>query len=82
MDQRVIKEKIEAAAASILAYCRARTPNSYDAEDLAQEILLTLSKALVNLREDRAFYGFMRAVAGNVYRQWYRRQLRINECAL
>ena len=52
----------------------ARTSNEYEAEDLAQDILLELTKSVQNIREDKAFYGFMWSVAKNVYKQWYRRK--------
>ena len=61
----------------------ARTSNEYEAEDLAQDILLDLTKSVQNIREDKAFYGFMWSVAKNVYKQWYRRKkLRQQECEL
>ena len=67
---------IEDASHTIFNYCMARTHDRYDAEELSQEILCELSKSSGALRDDDAFYGFMWAVAGNVYRQWIRRRTR------
>ncbi|MCL1846028.1 MAG: sigma-70 family RNA polymerase sigma factor [Defluviitaleaceae bacterium] len=62
------------AAKSIFNYCRARTNSREDAEDLSQDIFLELLRARGNLREEGAFYGFMWAVAGNVYKGWLRKK--------
>ena len=67
---------------SILSYCMARTSNEHEAEDLAQDILLELTRSVQNIRDDKAFYGFMWSVAKNVYKQWYRKKLRNQECEL
>lgn len=82
LKQNELDEKIAAASKSILSYCMSRTANQQDAEDLAQDILYEVVKSAVNLRDDRAFYGFMWSVAGNVYKQWYRKRLTVNECEL
>lgn len=60
----------------------ARTDNQTDAEDLAQDILCEIIKSAPNIREENAFYGFMWSVAGNVYKQWYRKKLLKRECEL
>ena len=62
------------AAKSIFAYCRTRTNTREEAEDLSQDILFELVKTQHNLREDKAFYGFMWAVAGNVYKNWCKKR--------
>ena len=67
---------------SVLSYCMARTSNEHQAEDLAQDILLEMTKSVQNIRNEKAFYGFMWSVAGNVYKQWYRKKLRRQECEL
>ena len=67
---------------SILSYCMARTSNEHEAEDLAQDILLELTRSVQNIRDDKAFYGFMWSVAKNVYKQWCRKKLRHQECEL
>ncbi len=74
--------KISEMSKSVLSFCMARTSTQQEAEDLAQDILLELVKALENIRDDRAFYSFMWSVAGNVYKQWYRKKQKMRECAL
>ena len=59
-----------------------RTPNTQEAEDLAQDIIVELIRSASVLRDDKAFYGFMWAVAGNVYKRWCKKKSRTNECAL
>jgi RNA polymerase sigma factor, sigma-70 family len=68
-------DKIADASKSILNYCLSRTSNSHDAEDLAQDIICELIKSVGNLRDEQAFYGFMWGIAGNVYKQWYRKKI-------
>ena len=83
MERDNFDSKAAQISKSIFSYCMARTSNEYEAEDLAQDILLELTKSVQNIREDKAFYGFMWSVAKNVYKQWYRRKkLRQQECEL
>lgn len=76
MEKKELDEKILEVSQTILSYCIAHTSNQYDAEDLAQEILLEIYKSSTNIRNDRAFYGFLWSVVGNVYKQWYRKRKR------
>ena len=73
MDKCEWETRIEEVFKTIYSYCVVRTAGRADAEDLAQDILLELTKALPNLRDEQAFYGFMWSVAGNVYKQWCRK---------
>lgn len=82
MEKRELNEKIEEASKSIRSYCMAWTKSPYDADDLAQEIILEICKSAANIRDDRAFYGFMWSVAGNVRKQWYRKRRRTDYCEL
>ncbi len=82
MDRRELDLKITDAAKSILSYCVVRTSNHFEAEDLAQDILLELYKSAGNIRNTQAFYGFMWAVAGNVYKGWCKKKAKNKECAL
>ena len=70
MDKQELGKKVEEIAKALLSYCSARTSNHFEAEDLAQEILLEICKSSDNIRNADAVYGFMWAVAGNVYKQW------------
>ena len=74
MDKKELDLKITDAAKSILSYCISRTPDRAEAEDLAQDILLEICRSAANIRDDKAFYGFMWGVASNVYRQWCKKR--------
>lgn len=78
MDENWLHEKIAEISRTIYSYCRAKTPSQQDAEDLSQDILLELTKSVGNIRNDKAFYAFMWGVAGNVYKQWCRKQKKIS----
>lgn len=82
MDKQKLDRRISEAARSILQYCKARTRNSSEAEDLAQDIVLELYRSVPNLRDDQAFYGFMWSVAANVYKQWLKQKKKIQTCSL
>lgn len=77
-----LKEKIADASKAIFSYCMAKTPNPVEAEDLCQDILLELVRSSGNIRDSKAFYGFMWAVAGNVYKQWCRKRAKLQTCEL
>lgn len=70
MNKEELDVKITEVAKSILSYCIARTSNQIEAEDLAQDIMLEICKSVPNLKNEEAFYGFMWAIAGNVYKEW------------
>ena len=59
MERDIFKFRTAQISKSILSYCMARTSNEYEAEDLAQDILLELTKSVQNIRDEKAFYGFM-----------------------
>ncbi len=82
MKRQEIDEKIKEISKTIFSFCLARTKKREDAEDLAQDILVEIMKSAENIRSDAAFYGFMWSVAGNVYKSWYRKKSKSNECEL
>ncbi len=82
MHDNPLNEKIVEVSKTIFFYCMARTPNREEAEDLCQNILLELVKSSKSIRNEKAFYGFMWDVAGNVYKQWYRERIRVQTCEL
>lgn len=77
MNDSGFDEKIVESSKIIFSYCRAKTHNREDAEDLCQDILFELVRSLKNIRDSKAFYGFMWAVAGNVFKQWCRKKARL-----
>ena len=82
MKEIKLHEKIAEVSKTIFSYCMAKTPTREEAEDLSQDILFELLKSAENIRDDSAFYAFMWGVAGNVYKQWYRKKLKNNICEL
>ncbi len=74
MEKKYLDANIEQATRTVFLYCLSRTNTKEEAEDLSQEILLEIIKSACNLRDDKAFYGFMWAVAGNVYKNWFKRK--------
>ena len=77
-----LNEKIADASKTIFSYCMAKTSSRMDAEDLCQDILCELVRSSENIRDSKAFYGFMWAVAGNVYKQWCRKKSKLQTCEL
>lgn len=82
MNNNQLNAKIAEASKTIFSYCLARTPTREEAEDLCQNILYELIKSAKNIRDQEAFYAFMWAVAGNVYKQWCRKRTKIKTCEL
>lgn len=79
MEKQELDSKIAEVTQVVHRYCLSRTSNVEDAEDLAQEILLELYKSATNLRDEKAFYGFMWSIAGNVFKQWYKKKAKLGE---
>ena len=69
MNESQLYEQITEVSKTIFSFCLTKTSNRQDAEDLSQDIILELFKSVNNIRDDKAFYGFMWAVAENVYKQ-------------
>ncbi len=82
MDRQELDSKITEIAKALLSYCAARTSNQFEAEDLAQDIILEIYKSADHLRDEKAFYGFMWTIAGNVYKGWCKRKAGSKECEL
>lgn len=79
MDKKELDTKVEEMAKALLSYCSARTSNHFEAEDLAQEIILEIYKSYDNIRNVDAVYGFMWAVASNVYKKWCKNKAKSKE---
>lgn len=47
-----------------------RTGNHYEAEDLSQQIMLEAFSSIGKLRDEKAFYGWLWALANNIYKRW------------
>ncbi|MBR4622430.1 MAG: sigma-70 family RNA polymerase sigma factor [Ruminococcus sp.] len=72
MDTAERREKIAQMSQSIFQYCLSRTSSYQESEDLSQEIILALFESIENLRDERAFYGFVWRTADNILKGWYR----------
>ena len=59
MDNTERREKIAQMSQSIFQYCLSRTSSYQESEDLSQEIMLALFESVDNLRDEKAFYGFV-----------------------
>ena len=82
MDKQELDVRVKEIAKTLLSYCTARTSNHFEAEDLAHDIILEIYKSANNIRNADAFYGFMWAIAGNVYKQWCKSKAKNKECEL
>ncbi len=82
MERSDIDAKIAEMAKTLYSYCIVRTSDHFEAEDLAQDIILQIYKSVDNIRNADSFYSFVWAVAGNVYKQWCKKKLKSRECEL
>ena len=82
MSEGKYQNEIAEISKTIYSYCLSKTSVQEDAEDLSQDILLELTRSVKNIRDENAFYAFMWGVAGNVYKQWYRKKLKSTTCEL
>ena len=82
MNESQLHEQIAEVSKTIFSFCLTKTSNRQDAEDLSQDIILELFRSVKNIRDDKAFYGFMWAVAENIYKQWYKKKLKSKTCEL
>jgi len=82
VEKQELDSRITEAARMIHSYCAARTPSAADAEDLVQDIIVEIYKSAPNIRNTESFYGFMWAVAGNVYKQWCKNRGKRQLCEL
>lgn len=71
-------EKIKESLDAIFAYALKRTNNRHEAEDLSQEIILNLYMSVKILNDLNKFYGWMWAVAENVYKSYLRKKQKNN----
>lgn len=69
-----IYDRIKDSVDMIFAYALKRTSNRCEAEDLSQEIIMNLYSSAGSIRDINAYYGWMWAVAGNVYKAYLRKK--------
>ena len=66
--------QIEQMSRTVFRFCLSRTGSYYDAEDLAQEIMLVACRTTNCFENEKAFYAFVWKTAGNILKAWYRRR--------
>ncbi len=71
-DHAAAARLIQRWAVRVLALCRAQIREPQSAEDIAQETLLRGMKSLSTLANDTLFGGWLRGIALNLCRDWYR----------
>ena len=62
--------------AAVVAVTFSRVGNRDEAEDLAQEVLVKAREKLGELREPEAFPAWLKMIALNACRTWYRRSVK------
>ena len=76
MEREAVYKRLAESMDSIYAFSLSRLSDRAAAEDLTSEIILQVMQSYGNIRSDDAFYGFMWAVANNVYKKQLRRRNR------
>ncbi len=82
MEKQELDSRITEIAKTVYSFCASRIADPFEAEDLSQEILCQICRSADSLRNDEAFYGFLWAVANNVYKNWCKRRSNTREQAL
>ena len=81
-DVAAFEELIAAHQQKIYNLAYRLTGNYHDANDLAQEAIIRIYKALPNYREDAAFYSWAYSIVTNLYRDFLRKNSRKKEDSL
>ncbi len=72
--QHVVYEKTTECMRTIFAFCISRTSSREEAEDLSQEIVKEVLNSAKSLRNEESFYGWMWAIANNIYKGYLRKR--------
>lgn len=72
-DEQAFSELAARFRAAVLAVAFSRTGDRDESEDLAQEVLIKAQQRLHDLRQPEAFPSWLRTIAHNPCRTWYRR---------
>ena len=76
MEREAVYKRLAENMENIYAFSLSRLSDRAAAEDLTSEIILQVMQSYKNIRNDEAFYGFMWAVANNVYKKQLRKRNR------
>ena len=74
MDQSTASKLIEENLHTIFAWSMSKLYDKSEAEDLTNDIICAVLKSLNNLKEDKAFYGFLWRIAENTLRMKLRKK--------
>lgn len=78
MEQEKISALVEENMKTIFAYALSRTSHREDAEDLAGDIILAILGSAHKIRDDKAFFGYIWAIAANTYRKYLYKKSRLH----
>lgn len=70
MDNAKIRNFLSENMKTIFAYSLNRLSNQTDAEELTSEIMLAILSSADKLKDDKAIYGFVWAIANNTYKKF------------
>ena len=76
LEKEVMYKHLAENMENIYAFSLSRLSDRSAAEDLASEIILQVMQSYKSIKNDGAFYGFMWAVANNVYKKQLRKRNR------
>lgn len=78
MRQDAVKKFIEENMKTIFAYALSRVSDKEDAEDLAGDIVIAILQSTPRLKEEKAFYGYVWAIAANTYKKFLHNKNRLH----
>lgn len=73
MEQQEVLKMVSENMKTIFAYSLSRLSNRQESEDLANDIIVEILKSGANVKNDKAFYGFMWSIANNTYKKFLRK---------
>lgn len=73
-DEEAIDAFVTKYYAAILRYCQFHIPDSFEAEDLTQEVFVRFFRNLPQYRHYGKAANYLYAIAGNACRDWHRRE--------
>ena len=76
MNKEQMEQTVQANMQKIYLYCVRRLGNAAEAEDVASDIVLELLRSYSGVRNDKAVYGYIWAVADNLCRNYWRKRSR------
>jgi RNA polymerase sigma factor (sigma-70 family) len=82
MRQDAVKKFIEENMKTIFAYALSRVSDKEDAEDLAGDIVIAILQSTPRLKEEKAFYGYVWAIAANTYKKFLHNKNRFHDAEM